>query len=57
MVTEAKDVDRNERLARLKGLVEQMNIRLSNVESYNRWILGILLAMWITIMLAIFFKG
>ncbi|SHF76284.1 hypothetical protein SAMN02746089_02510 [Caldanaerobius fijiensis DSM 17918] len=49
--------DRNgERIAKIEGMLEQMDKRLSNVEGYNKWIIGILITMWVTIIGAILFK-
>lgn len=49
-----------ERIARIEGILEQMDKRLNHVESDLRsnfkWTLGILITMWITIILAVIFK-
>lgn len=71
-----------ERTARLEGLIEQMDKRLSNMEGElvrihtridqvnNRidqvnnkidqrfnWLMGIMITMWVTLIIAIIFKG
>lgn len=56
------------RLSRLEGLAEQMDRRLSNLEQMlrqlmisqeqgQRWLLGMMFGTWVTLMLAILFKG
>ena len=42
--------------AELKGEMRQISQRLSNLEQ-GAWVLGILISAWITLMLAILFKG
>jgi hypothetical protein len=46
-----------ESLARLIGITEQLSQRVGNLEQNQRWVLGILITAWITLMLAILFKG
>ncbi|WP_304328442.1 hypothetical protein [Candidatus Culexarchaeum yellowstonense] len=56
-----------ERVARIEGILEQMDKRLNHMESEIRdlrkdlsnrfyWLLGIQISMWVTIILAIIFK-
>jgi len=56
-----------ERVARIEGILEQMDKRLNHIESEIRdlrrdlsnrfyWLLGIQISMWVTIILAIIFK-
>jgi chromosome segregation ATPase len=63
-----------ERMAKIEGIVEQMNERLNHIEtgfselrtemgslrdeirSNFRWIVGIILTMWVTIILTLLFK-
>jgi len=56
-----------ERVARIEGILEQMDKRLNNFESglnelrrdlNNRffWLLGVQISMWITVILAILFR-
>jgi hypothetical protein len=56
-----------ERVARIEGIVEQMDKRLNHLESEMRdlrrdlnnrflWLLGVQISMWVTIILAILFK-
>jgi len=46
-----------ERMAKVEGILEEIRARLNHVESWQRWTLGIMVTMWITIILTIFFKG
>jgi len=41
---------------RLRGIVEQMDRRLSHLESMSLWTLGILITTWLTLMLSIWVK-
>jgi hypothetical protein len=56
-----------ERVARIEGILDQMDKRLNHIESEIRdlkrdlnyrfyWLLGVQLSMWVTIILAILFK-
>ena len=45
-----------ERMAKIEGIVEQMNERLNHIESRLTWMLGIMITMWVTIITAILFK-
>jgi hypothetical protein len=45
-----------ERIAKIEGILEQISLRLNHVETNQRWTLGILVTMWVTIILAILFK-
>jgi hypothetical protein len=56
-----------ERVARIEGILEQMDKRLNHIESELRdlrrdlnnrflWILGVLITMWVTIILAILIR-
>jgi tetrahydromethanopterin S-methyltransferase subunit B len=60
-----------ERVAKIEGIVEQMNERLNHIEtdlrdlredltkkieSNFRWTVGLMLTMWVTIILAIIFR-
>jgi len=56
-----------ERVARIEGILEQMDKRLNHMESEIRdlrkdlsnrfyWLLGIQISMWVTIILAIIFR-
>lgn len=45
-----------ERVAKIEGIIEQMSQRLNHIESRLTWMLGIIITMWITIILAIIFK-
>jgi predicted nuclease with TOPRIM domain len=56
-----------ERVARIEGILEQVDKRLNHLESEVRelrrdlnnrffWLLGIQISMWVTIILAILFK-
>lgn len=56
-----------ERVARIEGMVEQMDRRLNHIEmeleelrrelnSRFFWLLGVQISMWVTIILAILFK-
>ncbi|MCS7366656.1 MAG: hypothetical protein NDF52_02115 [archaeon YNP-WB-062] len=52
-----------ERVARIEGILEQMDKRLNHIESEIRdlrgrfyWIIGIQITMWVTIILTILFK-
>jgi tetrahydromethanopterin S-methyltransferase subunit B len=56
-----------ERVAKVEGIVEQMDKRLNHIESELRdlrrdlnnrffWLLGIQISMWVTIILAILLK-
>ncbi len=62
-----KEGSLEERVARIEGILEQMDKRLNHIESELRdlrrdlnnrflWILGILITMWITIILAILIR-
>jgi hypothetical protein len=42
-----------ERMAKIEGIIEQMNARLNHIESRLTWMLGILITMWVTIILTI----
>jgi hypothetical protein len=46
-----------ESVARLVGVVEQLSQRIGNLEQNQRWVLGILITSWITLMLTILLKG
>ena len=46
-----------ESVARLVGVVEQMSQRVGNLEQNQRWVLGILITSWLTLMLTILLKG
>jgi C4-type Zn-finger protein len=56
-----------ERVARIEGILEQVDKRLNHLESEVRelrrdlnnrffWLLGVQISMWVTIVLAILFK-
>lgn len=52
-----------ERMARVEGVLEQpdkrmssLEVRLNHLEAWLRWMLGILITMWITIILSIILK-
>jgi len=56
-----------ERVARIEGILDQMDKRLNHIESEIRdlkrdlnyrfyWLLGVQLSMWVTIILTILFK-
>ena len=53
-----------ERMARIEGILEQVDKRiggsvenrLNHLETWFRWMLGILITMWVTIILAILLK-
>lgn len=52
-----------ERVAKIEGILGQMNERLNHIEDrlksledWIRWLLGIMITMWVTIILAILFK-
>jgi hypothetical protein len=60
-------VSLEERVARIEGMVEQMDRRLNHIEteldelrrelnSRFLWLLGVQISMWVTIILAILFK-
>jgi hypothetical protein len=62
-----KEGSLEERVARIEGILEQMDKRLNHIESELRdlrrdlnnrflWILGVLITMWVTIILAILIK-
>ncbi|MBI2503596.1 MAG: hypothetical protein HYW07_10245 [Candidatus Latescibacteria bacterium] len=46
-----------ESMARLVGVVEQLSQRVGNLEQNQRWVLGILITSWLTLMLTILLKG
>lgn len=67
MIREAESSALEERMAKLEGLVEQMNQRLNHLEAEIaqlrreiqtdfRWLLGIMIGTWVTIMLTLLFK-
>jgi len=78
MIREAESPALEERMAKLEGIVEQMNRRLNHIEdeiaqlrtemtteiaqlradmqTNFRWLLGIMIATWVTIMLTLLFK-
>lgn len=41
----------------MRGVLEQMDRRLSNLEQGQRWVLGLVFGAWITLMMTILFKG
>jgi len=52
-----------ERMARVEGILEQMDKRLNHIENDLRdlrsrmwWLLGVQISMWVTIILAILIK-
>jgi archaellum component FlaC len=56
-----------ERVARLEGIMEQINVRLNHIEarlnhiendlkSNFRWTIGIIITMWVTIIISIALK-
>jgi hypothetical protein len=60
-------VSLEERVARIEGILEQMDRRLNHIEtelgelrrelnSRFLWLLGVQISMWVTIILAILFK-
>jgi hypothetical protein len=60
-------VSLEERVARIEGILEQVDKRLNHLESEVRelrrdlnnrffWLLGVQISMWVTIILAILFK-
>jgi hypothetical protein len=60
-------VSLEERVARIEGILEQVDKRLNHLESGVRelrrdlnnrffWLLGVQISMWVTIILAILFK-
>jgi hypothetical protein len=62
-----KEGSLEERVARIEGILEQMDKRLNHIESELRdlrrdlnnrflWILGVLIIMWVTIILAILIR-
>ncbi|MFZ8795714.1 MAG: hypothetical protein ACO2O2_17785 [Acidilobaceae archaeon] len=62
-----KEGSLEERVARIEGILEQMDKRLNHIESELRdlrrdlnnrflWILGVLITMWVTIILAILIR-
>jgi hypothetical protein len=62
-----KEGSLEERVARIEGILEQMDKRLNHIESKLRdlrrdlnnrflWILGVLITMWVTIILAILIR-
>ena len=53
-IAEIRSVE--ERVANIEGVLSQMNIRMGNVETLLRWLLGIVLGTWITTMMTILLK-
>jgi tetrahydromethanopterin S-methyltransferase subunit B len=50
-----------ERVAKIEGIIEQMNERLNHIETSLRsnfkWTIGIMITMWVTIILTIIFHS
>ncbi len=38
-----------ERMAKVEGILEQMDRRLNHLESFSRWMIGLLVSMWVTV--------
>jgi len=43
-------------MAKIEGIVERMNTRLNHIEGRLTWMLGIMITMWVTIILAVLIK-
>ena len=63
MTGEEKTTNMEERIAKIEGILEQINERLnhfgaelSDLRKDFRWILGIILTMWVTIIIAVLFS-
>ena len=63
MTDEEKTVRMEERIAKIEGILEQINERLNHfgaelgdLRKDFRWILGIILTMWVTIIIAVLFS-
>lgn len=41
----------------MRGELRPLTQRISNLEQNQRWVLGIILGTWVTLMLAVLFKG
>jgi len=53
-----------ERMARIEGIMEQMNERLNHIDAEigelrrtDRWIIGLLFFIWVTIIVSIWLSG
>ena len=62
MTDEEKTARLEERIAKIEGILEQINERLNHfgaelgdLRKDFRWILGIILTMWVTIIIAVLF--
>lgn len=44
------------RVAEIEGIIGQMNERLNHIETRLTWMLGTVIAMWVTIILAVYSK-
>ena len=67
MTDEEKTATMKERITKIEGILEQINERLNHFgERFNRiedgmktnfrWTVGIILTMWVTIIIAVFFS-
>ena len=60
-MTESTSLDHGERIGRLEGIIEQINERLNSLENNHRrdfrWLIGLQLATWATIVGLRLFSG